>query len=182
MNKLTRTLALLCCLLMALALSACTTRETKLEHAFVFNKDTQTLISYHGDATHLTIPARIKGTAVKVIGEGCFDSTVTGEEPDLDGKYSTNRDDRLCNILSVEIPDGVEEIRAYAFGNMLKLEEITIPDSVTSIDTSAFMEHDGSVISGVLPALKAIHVKKDSDAQKILEANADLSPLLKVDD
>ena len=42
------------------------------------------------------------------------------------------------NVFSVEIPDGVTEIGAYAFSGCKSLTSIVIPNSVTEIGIAAF--------------------------------------------
>lgn len=41
-------------------------------------------------------------------------------------------------IVSVAIPDGVTEVKAYTFGGFEDLIQVTIPEGVTTIDSSAF--------------------------------------------
>lgn len=41
-------------------------------------------------------------------------------------------------LVSVEIPEGVEEISAYAFANCFSLSSVTLPDSLVTIGESAF--------------------------------------------
>ena len=76
-----------------------------------------TITGYTGNATQLTIPDKIGGKAVSVIGEDAFKG----------GSYER-----------ITLPEGLTEIGWFAFSGCTKLCEITIPASVTSIGYGAF--------------------------------------------
>ena len=63
----------------------------------------------------LTVPAQICGRNIVTIGNGS---------------------DRLCDIKNLVISDGIKEIAGFAFSSTL--ETVSLPDSLTSIETSAF--------------------------------------------
>lgn len=89
--------------------------------------DTLTLTRYLGSEEEVIIPSEIDGTKVTVIGCGLF---------------FNNK-----NILSVIIPSTVEEIQdggigSSAFGQMDKLQKITIPGSVKKIGSCTFISCD----------------------------------------
>ena len=88
------------------------------EASFEFDAATGTIIKYIGTETEVVIPDTINGTAVTGIGESAFEGS---------------------SVTSVEIPEGVTEIGAYAFTSCEALKRINIPGSVTSIGNDAFV-------------------------------------------
>lgn len=64
---------------------------------------------------NLTIPAQICGRNVVTIGNGS---------------------DALCNIKNLVLNDGIKELAGFAFSSTI--ETVSLPDSLTSIETSAF--------------------------------------------
>lgn len=43
------------------------------------------------------------------------------------------------NVKSVNIPEGISRVSAYAFSRCIELEEVTLPNSITEIDEGAFL-------------------------------------------
>ena len=87
----------------------------------------------------IAIPSEFNGYPVTAIGENAFS---------------------YCDeIVSITVPDSVEEIGEGAFGNCYSLVEISIPDSVTEIGDMAF-ENCKSLESVVIPgSIKKINQK-----------------------
>lgn len=69
--------------------------------------------------------------------------------------------ENATKLFSVELPDGAENIKEFAFRNS-GLGAITIPDSVTYIDPQAFANSDGSVIPNV-----EVTCAENSTAEKV---------------
>ena len=82
-----------------------------------------TITGYVGDEKYLVIPASIDGYRVTSIGDRAFEDSL------------------LVNVI---ISDGVESIGWFAFNGCVKLKDITVPSSVTSIGYSAFGSADSS--------------------------------------
>lgn len=77
------------------------------------------IIKYLGEETDVEIPKKIDGTKVKVIGSFCFHST-------------------KAKIVSVNIPNSIDEIEEGAFYLAENIKEITIPDSVNKLGSRVF--------------------------------------------
>lgn len=74
-------------------------------------------------------------TAVLVVGTGGAYSSVDGV------LYSADQNELVCVPLAktlFEVPATVKKIRAYAFANLTKLEDVVIPDGVEEIGADAF--------------------------------------------
>ena len=82
-----------------------------------------TITGYVGNEKSLVIPASIDGYKVISIGDHAFE----------DGMFN-----------SVIISNGVESIGWFSFNGCVKLKDITVPPSVTSIGYSAFGNADSS--------------------------------------
>jgi len=92
------------------------------ENAFVFDAGTQTITGYRGSQTKVIIPAKIDGVVVKRIGNEAF----SGFGKDSDKK-----------LVSVVIPEGVEEIGVDAF-MVNQISSITFPSTLKTIGAGAF--------------------------------------------
>ncbi|MBO5313497.1 MAG: leucine-rich repeat protein [Clostridia bacterium] len=83
---------------------------------------TYTVSDYKPIAEKITVPSTYKGEKVTKIGNGAFIPTADPE----------------CHLMSISIPDTVEEIGSSAFKGCERLTEITLPSSVTAIGNGAF--------------------------------------------
>ena len=95
-----------------------------IENGFVFGKlnGVNTLVTYLGNATKITLPADYKGENY-TIGADAFKGNTT--------------------ITSVVIPNNVTSIGNYAFSGCDGLTNVTIPNNVTRIGDRAFSWCDG---------------------------------------
>lgn len=88
---------------------------------FEFDKISQTITAYHGEAQVISIPAEIDGIPVKAIGDNAFIGR--GKE---------------IKLRRVTVPEGVERIGKNAFqGN--EILSISLPESLQEIGEGAFM-------------------------------------------
>lgn len=88
-------------------------------YEYEMNSDGTVKISrYDGDETEVTIPDKIEGKSVTIIGMDAFSGNET--------------------LKKVVIPDGVTTIVGGAFAACPNLESITFPDSVTNVSDFAF--------------------------------------------
>ncbi len=94
---------------------------------FEFDKSNGTIKKYLGTSKEITIPQKINGVPVKIIGSFSF---------------------KDIGIEKVDIPIGIEEIKDYAFEKN-KIEILHLPESLRSIGCSAFAENNISKL--ILP-------------------------------
>ena len=88
------------------------------DYTYTVNDDgTATITKYTGSAAEVTIPEKIDGYTVTVIGEDAF-------------RYST--------VSKVVLPDTIERIDKHAFMSS-SLANIILPNSITYIATEAFV-------------------------------------------
>lgn len=98
-----------------------TQTEPKKGFTYSVSNGYATITGYLGSDKSLVIPASIDGYKVVSIGDRAFE------------------DSSLTNVI---ISDGVESIGWFAFNGCVKLKDITVPSSVTSIGYSAFGNAD----------------------------------------
>lgn len=135
------------------------------ESDFEFDAATGTIKKYNGTASYIEIPATIGGVQVKTIGQKAFyqhpymtvviipEGVETLEMYSIfagSGLYRVELPSTLktignnalwgAELDSVKLPEGLEKIGDGAFTNGMysKVEELIIPDSVTSIGKEAF--------------------------------------------
>ena len=89
-----------------------------------------TITDYLGPYLQVHIPDKIEGLEVTEIGHGSIGYELLPR---------SDFDEYICqNILEVRLPDTVEKIGYYAFGNCKKLTNINIPSSLRELETGAF--------------------------------------------
>jgi len=86
------------------------------------------ITKYTGNAVRVVVPSKIEALPVVEIGDDAFG-----------GRY--NKDDPITSgdkIVSVYIPDSVTKIGSGVFGRCEALQEVRLPDNITSIPSFAF--------------------------------------------
>lgn len=85
---------------------------------FVNSDNTVTIEEYTGNSAELTLPEKIDGKSVKVIGDNAFYGNL--------------------GINKIVIPEGVTVLGESAFANCSELREVVLPETVNKIDDAAF--------------------------------------------
>ena len=154
MKKNCRILILLTFMVLALfALSACSNRATEGLEFESLEDGTYIVLSYDGESSNVTIPAKYKGIEVTAIAEEAFEKSdiqsisigknvvVIGEEAFKD-----------CYMLkSVDIKGNIEELSAYVFSGCKKLEKIDISRGVGEKIPSGLFEDCKSLKKIAIP-------------------------------
>ena len=111
---------------------------------FTYDVDgkTVTIISYTGNDTTVTVPAKIGGRRVAKIAKGTFSSSkATSLVFDDDIAQITFEDECFkgqTTLTYIQLPSALKEIPESCFEDCTALEHIVIPGGVTSIGVSAF--------------------------------------------
>lgn len=95
----------------------------------------ETLVTYIGDDSEITIP-----DGVKIIGKAAFKGNKIITNVTIPNSVTQIESNAFCdckNLLSVNIPCSVEKIGSSAFKNCENLTSIVIPDSVKAIGICA---------------------------------------------
>ncbi len=92
---------------------------------------TYRITRYKGDQTMVTVPEKIGKTTVTAIGEGAFSS---------DSRFCKNEDEvkRRIAITDITLPDSVDTIERCAFSDCTGLTYIKLSQSLKTIEESAF--------------------------------------------
>ena len=102
---------------------------------------TCSITCYNGDASIVTIPSKINGYPVTVIGASAFSCCSDLTEITIPDGVTSIGDDAFCNCSSlteISIPNSVTSIGNFAFEYCTSLTEMILPDSLISIGASAF--------------------------------------------
>ena len=100
-----------------------------------------TLSHYYGNGGLVVIPDDLKLTSIGAFAFSNYEYIAkTPEELEFDDRETTKQwfiGD--ATITKVIIPEGVEKIDAYAFANLVALEEVVLPSTLESIEYGAFL-------------------------------------------
>lgn len=111
------------------------------EYEYTVSDDTATVIKYWGSGENITIPSSIDGYTVTAIGSEAFlncESIKTVEIPDSVtniGAYAF----ASTKLIEIKLSDGVTDIGDYAFCYNYDLATVIIPNSVETIGVGAFI-------------------------------------------
>ena len=84
----------------------------------VNDDDTITIEAYTGNSAELTLPDKIEGKSVQVIGNNAFYGNL--------------------NVKKISIPNGVTVLGESAFANCTELTEVVLPETLNKIDNATF--------------------------------------------
>ena len=145
MNFVKRLLSLLLALILMVGMIPFSARAATLDNGLEYEVfDTYVAITdYNGYAEKLTIPARIEGFPVTVIGENAFSFCDTLREVILPEGIVRIEDDAFfwCeNLTTISLPETLSVIDPYAFYHCINLTNIDLPGNLTVIDDWAFAE------------------------------------------
>ncbi|MBR5293759.1 MAG: leucine-rich repeat protein, partial [Oscillospiraceae bacterium] len=140
-----RLLSLLLALILMVGMIPFSARAATLDNGLEYEVfDTYVAITdYNGYAEKLTIPARIEGFPVTVIGENAFSFCDTLREVILPEGIVRIEDDAFfwCeNLTTISLPETLSVIDPYAFYHCINLTNIDLPGNLTVIDDWAFAE------------------------------------------
>lgn len=109
-------------------------------YQYSVNEGAATVTGYtDSNATVLVVPAYINGFPVKSIGSNAFTNRTLLRTVVVCNGVKIISGFRGCNSMtSISVPDSVTEIETLAFQNCSSLENINIPSSVTKIGSGAF--------------------------------------------
>lgn len=119
--------------------------ETLTEGDFEYqinDAGTVTTVKYNGSAANVTVPSKINGVAVEVIGAGTFRGSSVVQKvtlPSTIKKIDANSF-RDSTVTSVNFPAGLTEIGDAAFYRCYYLKNVTFPAGLQRIGQSAFEE------------------------------------------
>ena len=143
-------LCLLLALLMLAGLCACDGNSNGLPQAnpddftyTVLNDGTIEITGYSGSDKSLSIPSKIDGRRVTIIGGGAFDDCKSLTSVTIpNGVTSIGREtfSGCKSLTSVTIPNSVRSIGGGAFEDCESLTSITLPKSVTNIGSNSFSD------------------------------------------
>ncbi len=101
------------------------------------------MMLYYGEEANVTIPEKIGGLTVTVIGNSAFSGREYVETvvlPETIKLIDTSAFFKCLGLRSVEMQEGVLMIGRACFGGCTSLEELTIPDSLEVVDELAFLQ------------------------------------------
>jgi hypothetical protein len=93
-----------------------------------FRDGKKTLVSYHGNASHVIIPDDVEEIGEKAFGRGDYLKKI--EIPESVQKISAYAFGLCTNLVSVKIQEGLKEIDEYAFTLCYSLSSAQLPESI----------------------------------------------------
>lgn len=145
------------------------TARCSIEVKSEFIIENRTLMEYKGKGGEVVIP---EDEGILYIESFAFSHYILENDKDTDSDDLDDKKTPIGNhtITSVVIPEGVEEIRKYAFYNCTALRKVTLPSSTTKIMEYAFYNNK-SLEEINLEDVVVIGAKAFYDCERLLEAN-----------
>lgn len=114
-------------------------RKTSLgQYTYQIENDYARLTKYEGKDKELIVPEKIEGVPVRYISSDAFSEAPNVDSITIENPEIILQSANLGMFRKVILPEGLKEIPPRAFSGASKLEEIDIPDSVSSIGNGAF--------------------------------------------
>jgi hypothetical protein len=126
------------------------------------------ITGYTGSQRAVTIPAKIQGYPVKMIGNAAFS---LGGIVDLLEEQDMVRRGTETRLTSVTIPTGVVRIGREAFAKQSTLTSVSIPVSVTSIGAVAFADCSSLTTINIPASVTSIGAVAFADCSKLAMVN-----------
>jgi hypothetical protein len=125
-----------------------------------------TIIGYKGSRAEVVIPSRIGDERITNIG-------VKSMSPE----YRPAQKERLDQITSITLSEGIERIEEYAFFGLKHLREVILPNSLIEIGYSAFRGCNELKELVIPPNIKKIdiYIVSQRDIDRIIYQSNDLS-------
>ena len=125
----------------------------------ILGNGTVKITKYNGSAQKLSIPAKIAGKNVTVIGKSAFEDCNTITDVTIPNGVTTIEECAfwVCeNLKSVSMPNSLTSIGAAAFNWCSNITSLKIPDSVNNIGARAFWRCTGLSEINIPKSLKTI--------------------------
>ena len=147
-------LAALCALAVVMSTAAVLPQEVRLagggitaaavtegDYQYKLREDGTAEITYYtGSDAEVTVPEKLGGRAVTVVGDYAFfrnGTVVSVKLPDT--VKEIGRSAFSCSVETVDIPESIETIGERAFAYCAKLSAVTLPDGLKAIGNAAFL-------------------------------------------
>ena len=118
-------------------------KSLKIMYMPLEDGNTCKMMLYYGDDTVVTIPEKIGGLTVTVIGNAAFSGREYIETvvlPETVVLVDTSAFFKCTGLKSVEMQEGVLMLGRACFGGCVSLENISIPESLEIVDELAFLQ------------------------------------------
>lgn len=145
------------------------TARCSIEVKSEFIIENRTLMEYKGKGGEVVIP---EDEGILYIESFAFSHYILENDKDTDSDDIDDKKSPIGNhtITSVVIPEGVEEIRKFAFYNCTALRKVTLPSTTTKIMEYAFYNNK-SLEEINLEDVVVIGARAFYDCERLLEAN-----------
>lgn len=145
------------------------TTGTEQGYTYTVEDDKATITDYNGGEPKITIPEKLGGYPVTIVGADAFNKNPTIISVTIPGTVKTIKEFAFYsarNLEEVVIEDGCTEIQINAFGVCPNLEKIVIPLSVTNME---FTNSGNKIFDGDSKLIA--YIEPESAAQAYFDTN-----------